>query len=273
MYQKILKNLDKKKEYLYSNNINITMNKIAFSFLTTTLAGFSTLFGILPCYFKQKKKETIISFSLAFSSGIMLTISVLSLIPEATSLMTSIYKPIICFLFVFLFIVIGINFSQTIDGKIDKKFQNNPLYKLGIISIIVLMLHNIPEGITTFISTTANKKLGITLSLAIALHNIPEGISIAVPIYYATKNRKKAFFYTLISGFSELFGAILAYLFLAKYINNFLLSLILGTTAGIMIHIAIYELLPTSIEYHKPKITIIAFILGGITMLICDALL
>ena len=248
MYQKILKNLDKKKEYLYSNNINITMNKIAFSFLTTTLAGFSTLFGILPCYFKQKKTE-------------------------ATSLMTSIYKPIICFLFVFLFIVIGINFSQTIDGKIDKKFQNNPLYKLGIISIIVLMLHNIPEGITTFISTTANKKLGITLSLAIALHNIPEGISIAVPIYYATKNRKKAFFYTLISGFSELFGAILAYLFLAKYINNFLLSLILGTTAGIMIHIAIYELLPTSIEYHKPKITIIAFILGGITMLICDALL
>ena len=249
------------------------MNRTILSFLITSFAGFATLIGILPCYLKKQKKDTIISFSLAFSAGIMLTISIISLIPESLSFASSIYKMIPSFLFVFIFVVLGILFSSFIDQKIEKHFSDNHLYKLGIISIIVLVLHNIPEGITTFISSSTNLHLGITLSIAIALHNIPEGISIAVPIFYATGDRKKAIFYTLISGFSELFGAVLAYLFLARYINNFLLSVILGATAGIMMHISIYELLPNSLEYHKKQITIVAFLIGICTMLICEALL
>ena len=142
-----------------------------------------------------------------------------------------------------------------------------------MISVIALALHNIPEGITTFISTNSNITLGITLSLAIALHNIPEGISIAVPIYYATYSRKKAFWYTFLSGFSELLGAVLAYLFIARYINDFILALILGITAGIMIHISIYELLPNSWQYKKKKTTMVSFFLGVLVMLICDYLI
>lgn len=249
------------------------MNRTTLSFLTTTLAGFSTLLGIIPCYLKKQKKETIIGCSLAFSSGVMLSISLLSLIPEAIALITETTPLFPGFIITFIGIVIGVIFSSTIDQKIEKNFSTNQLYKLGIISIIVLMLHNIPEGITTFISTTANKSLGITLSLAIALHNIPEGISIAVPIYYATKNRKKAILYTFIAGFSELLGAILAYLFLARYINTTLLSIILSITAGIMIHISVYELLPNSMKYKKKKLTINAFLLGFLVMIICDILL
>ena len=241
--------------------------------MITSFAGFATLLGIIPCYLKKQKKDMIISSSLAFSAGVMLTISLFSLIPESLAFASSIYKPFPCYILVFIFVVLGILFSSFIDKKIDAHFSNNHLYKLGIISIIVLVLHNIPEGITTFLSSSTNLHLGLTLSLAIALHNIPEGISIAVPIYYATGKRKRAVFYTLISGFSELFGAVLAYLFLARYINDFLLSVILGGTAGIMMHIAIYELLPNSLEYHKKRWTIISFIIGVCTMLLCEALL
>ena len=62
--------------------------------------------------------------------------------------------------------------------------------------MIVIVLHNIPEGIVTFIVSNKNIMLGISMCIAIALHNIPEGISIAVPIYYSTKSKKKAIFYT-----------------------------------------------------------------------------
>lgn len=248
------------------------MNKILLSFLTTTLAGLSTILGVIPCYFNEKNKEKIIAFSLSFSSGVMICISIFSLIPESANLIIKNFSNIFTLLTVFSFTILGIFLSKTIDKKIESTLSKNKLYKLGIISIIALMLHNIPEGITTFISTNANTKLGLTLSFAIALHNIPEGISIAVPIYYSTKNRKKAILYTAISGFSELFGAIIAYIFLAKYINDFILSLILGITAGIMVHISIYELLPTSIDYKKKKVTIIAFIIGFATMLLCHFL-
>lgn len=248
------------------------MNKIMFSFLITTLAGFATLLGVIPCYL-NKSRENIISKSLAFSAGVMITISLTSLIPESVFLLYSKYTNIFIFLIVFIFVVLGIIFSSFVDKKLEENFSTNKLYKLGLISVIALALHNIPEGITTFISTNSNITLGITLSLAIALHNIPEGISIAVPIYYATYSRKKAFWYTFLSGFSELLGAVLAYLFIARYINDFILALILGITAGIMIHISIYELLPNSWQYKKKKATMVSFFLGVLVMLICDYLI
>lgn len=249
------------------------MNKTMISFLITGLAGISTLLGIFPIFLKKEAKDKIIPFSLAFSAGVMLSISIFSLIPEATVLVRERFCGFPTFLLVFIFVVVGILFSSTIDKKIEEKFTNNALYKLGIISVIVLVLHNIPEGITTFISSQTNLSLGITLSIGIALHNIPEGISIAVPIYYATGSRLKAIFYALISGFSELFGAILAYLFLAPYITSTLLSIVLAIAAGIMVHISIYELLPVSWQYKKPKISWLAFGLGFIIMLLCDVLM
>lgn len=245
------------------------MNKIIFSFLITTMAGLATLIGVIPSYMKRNKDDTI-CFSLAFSAGVMLMISLFSLIPEAAHLLSEKYYAFPTFIIVFIFIVLGILFSAKVDDKVDKYVSKNKLYKLGIISIIVLFLHNIPEGITTFITTSVNTKLGLTLSLAIALHNIPEGISIAVPIYYATLSHKKAFWYTFFSGFSELFGAILAWLFLARYINSTILSFILSVTAGIMIHIAVYELLPNALEYKKKKVATLAFVLGATVMFICE---
>ena len=79
--------------------------------------------------------------------------------------------------------------------------------------MLSIIIHNIPEGIATFMTSASNISLGITLSIAIALHNIPEGISIAVPIYYAAGSKLKAFYYVLLSSLSEPFGAIIAYLF------------------------------------------------------------
>ena len=143
------------------------------------------------------------------------------------------------------------------------------MYRLGIITVIALIFHNIPEGITTFLSSRHDLSLGLTLSLGIALHNIPEGISVAVPIYYATKSRKKAIIFTFISGFSETIGAIIAYLFLAPFITSFILGLILSIAAGIMIHISIYELIPTSFKYQLSMIMLLFFVFGVFIMVLC----
>lgn len=248
------------------------MNTNIYSFIITTLAGFSTLLGLIPCFLKNKNQDKVIIASLSFSAGVMLIISLFSLIPESLKLFSYNFKLFPATIILSIFIVLGIIFSMTIDQKLEQTITNNSLYKLGLISVIALMLHNIPEGITTFISATVDTKLGLILAISIALHNIPEGISIAIPIYYSTKNIKKAFIYTLISGFSELFGAILAYLFLSKYINNFILGIILSLTAGIMIHISIYELIPNSLLYKNNKVTIIYLLLGGLTMLLCSLL-
>lgn len=134
--------------------------------------------------------------------------------------------------------------------------------------MLAIILHNIPEGIATFLSTENNISLGLSLAIAITLHNIPEGISISVPIYYAKKSKIKAFTYTLIAGLSEPLGALIAYLFLKNIVNDTLMGILMALIAGIMLQIAIYELLPTSLNYKNKKTTIKYFILGIIFMTI-----
>ena len=132
--------------------------------------------------------------------------------------------------------------------------------------MLAIIIHNLPEGIITFLTASINLKLGLSLAIAIMLHNIPEGISIAVPIYYSTKSRLKALFYTIIAAISEPLGALLAFLFLKNYITNFLLGIMLSLIAGIMSNISLYELFPESLKYKRKKLTIISTIIGIIFM-------
>lgn len=223
------------------------------------------MLGMIPIFLKIKNKDNIINASLSFASGVMLSVSIFSLLPESLNLLGDKYNGKGIFVVVLLFVVIGIFLASFID-KIFKNIDNK-LYKLGIINCIALMLHNIPEGILTFSTTTVNVSLGITLALSILFHNIPEGISISIPIYYSTNSKFKAFLYTFISGFSEILGAVITYIFLYKYIDNSFIGVVLSLTVGIMSYISLQELLPTAIKYKNKKITILFFIIGFIFML------
>lgn len=240
------------------------MNNI--KFIIPILSGLSTIIGVIPTYFNKINQDKVINSALSFSLGVMLTISIISLIPEAIYYQNQIN--IVTIIITLIFVILGAIISQLTDNFINTKINNNNLYKLGIISIIALILHNIPEGITTYLTTSTNYKLGLKLSLAIALHNIPEGISIAIPLFYSTNNRKKAFLLTLISGLSEAFGTLLAYLFI-KEVNNLVMSFILAITAGIMIHLSLYELYPNIKLYKNKKITYLYTLLGITVILIC----
>lgn len=238
-----------------------------YAFLLSSIAGLSTLIGFLFVFIKIDRVD-IISRSLGFASGVMFTISLIDLIPSSLDLVVKEYKFIYSVFIVLIVFFMGVIFSSIIDRKVDKTSKKgSKLYKLGIITMLVIMMHNIPEGIATFITATNNAKLGIMLTIAIALHNIPEGISISIPIYYSTNSKLKAFIYTLISGLSEPIGAIIAYLFLAKYVDDTILGLIYSIIAGMMINIAINELYKESINYNK-KNTIFSFIIGSFIMIL-----
>ncbi len=233
------------------------------SFLLTFLASISTLLGGILIFIKKQKN--IIIYSLAFAAGVMITVSITDLIPEAFNLLNKTYNSFFSILLILIFINIGIILSMIIDKFLP---SNDELYRVGVVSMLAIILHNIPEGIITFITCSNDITLGITLAIAIAAHNIPEGITISLPIYYATNSRKKAIFYTFISGISEFFGAIFAFLFLKSIINDINLGLLFAAIAGIMTHISCYELLPLSFKYKKYKKTLIAFIIGCLFIVI-----
>ena len=147
-----------------------------------------------------------------------------------------------------------------------KRKKTRNLLRLGYLTAVVITIHNIPEGLATFITALKDLRLGVTIAIAIAVHNIPEGISVSVPIYCATGSRRKAFIYSFLSGLTELVGALIGFFILMPFLSNVLFGVIFALTAGIMVFIALDELLPAAKEYGEHHLAIYGLVLGMLIM-------
>lgn len=168
------------------------------------------------------------------------------------------------------------NHPETAEpGAHDHRVAQKKLLRMGLFTALAITIHNFPEGLATFLAAIHDPNIGIAIAVAIALHNIPEGISVSVPIFYATGNRKKAFFYSLLSGLAEPVGAIIAYIGLRLFfgenggtIPSQVMGILFGVIAGIMVYISLDELLPTSRAYGKGHDSIFGLIAGMAVMAI-----
>ena len=223
--------------------------KNLYSIFITSIAGLATILGNILLFINVKHKEFLISL--------------IELLPEGIKLVYQDFNLSSIFMFSLLLLFIGYFIVILIDKNID---SDNALYKVGILSMVSLLIHNIPEGIICAISSTTNIELGLKMSFVILVHNIPEGICICLPIYYATKSKLKAFLYTLVSGVGEIIGAIFTMIFLKNAINNYSLYIILIITAGIMITLSIKKILKEGLSFKKYSYFALGILLGIIIL-------
>ena len=231
--------------------------KAIFPLLLSILAGLSTLIGGLVIFIKMKKVGEMITLFLSVSLSLMILISIFDLLPLSVPVIINYYGLYLGIIISILVFLLGYLFIYIIEKKIKK---DDSLYKIGIISMIAIILHNFPEGIAVFMSAYTNIKLGIKMCTTIMLHNIPEGITIAVPLYYSGESRGNVLKMTLISGIVEPVGALLSYLLLSRVINYLILSYILIFVSGLMISLSINSILKEIIKYNHVKYVIIGII-------------
>jgi ZIP family zinc transporter len=152
------------------------------------------------------------------------------------------------------------------DDKQTIQRHRAPLARMGFFTAIAIALHNFPEGFATFVSALNNMTTGISIAIAIAIHNIPEGLAVALPVYHATGDRKKAFFYALGSGLAEPIGAVVGFLILTPMMGDLTLGITFGVVAGIMVYISFDELLPAARVYGNDHTTIFGLVVGMLVM-------
>ena len=155
----------------------------------------------------------------------------------------------------------------------DADSASKRLKRTGIITAVAITIHNFPEGIATFVSALHDLSVAIPIVLAIALHNIPEGISVAVPIYYATGDKRRAILYSFASGLAEPLGALIGYFILMPFLSNSLYGALFAMIAGIMVFISLDELLPSAREYGEHHLSMYGLIAGMMVMAISLILL
>jgi len=252
--------------------MDVPKNVIA-ALILTAIAGLSTGIGSTIAYFIRKPKIIYLSFSLGLSAGVMIYVSFMELLPRAIETVTQIWGITAFF--------IGIAFIGLIDMLIpeaenphDYKGLNDTtparvdesLMRTALFTALAIGIHNFPEGLATFGTTLSDVKLGVFIAIAIAIHNIPEGISVSMPIFYATGNKNKAFFYSFLSGIAEPVGAGLGFLILLPFLSQHLLASLLAFIAGIMVYVSLDSLLPMAHRYGHGHTVILGIALGMLVM-------
>ena len=241
---------------------------ILIAFLFSLVAGLSTGLGSLAAFFIKDFKHKYLSLLMGFSAGVLIQISFMELLFSAVTETGFLNANIAFFVGILTIAVIEFLIPHEYEEEklTEKEKKNKRLMKTGLLVAAGIVIHNFPEGIITLFGTVKDPHLGLVLLIAIALHNIPEGISVSIPIYYATKNRKKAFLWSLLSGISEPIGAIIGFFVLFPFITPFVLNLVLAFVAGIMVFISFDELLPLSLSHGEAHLAITSLFLGMLTM-------
>lgn len=251
---------------------------ILFAFILTTIAGLSTGIGSLIALLAKHTNTKFLCASLGFSAGVMIYVSFMEMMPQAKLELTSSFGDKLGVFYMILAFFGGMGLINLIDFVIPETMNpheiqgvedmNNKtsLKRTGILVALSIAIHNFPEGIATFTSALGSLDVAIPITVAIAIHNIPEGIAVAVPIYHSTGSKKKAFWYSFLSGLAEPFGALIAYLFLMNFWSESLNGIVLAAVSGIMIFISIDELLPSAEKYGKHHISIMGLVAGMFIM-------
>jgi ZIP family zinc transporter len=144
------------------------------------------------------------------------------------------------------------------EDKEDDAEEQKALMRMSINTAVAIGLHNFPEGLATFVAALNDTRVGAVLAVAIAIHNIPEGLCVAMPVYYATGNRWKAFGWAVLSGVSEPIAALLGWAVLANSFSDDMYAILFGLVAGMMVIISVRELLPTAHRY-DPEDTVVTY--------------
>ena len=242
---------------------------IGYALLLSLLAGLATMIGSVLSLTIKKPGPKFLTLSLGFSAGVMIFVSFVELLDQG---IRSIGHP-----FAYLAFFVGMGLMFLIDNlvphdymaehNVDPKLcKNVNLCRTGFFLALGITIHNFPEGIAVFAGTLSNVHVGIAIAIAIALHNIPEGIAVSVPVYAATRSRRKAFMWSALSGLAEPAGALIAALFLLPFINASVIGWMLAVVAGIMVFISIDELVPISRSYGEEHLSILGLMAGMIVM-------
>lgn len=252
-------------------------SNLLFPFLLTLFAGLSTGIGSTIAFFAKTTNTRFLSLSLGISAGVMIYVSFIEIFPDSNeSLVEGLGTPLGSWVTVISFFG-GMLIAALIDKMVpsyenphefhkiedmDGTMKRKKLMRMGVLSAFAIVVHNFPEGIATFVAGVEDVSLGVAIAVAVAIHNVPEGIAVSVPIYYATGSKKKAFLYSFLSGLAEPLGALVAYMVLMPFMNNIVFGILFASVAGIMVYIAIDELLPAAREYGDPHYSIYGLIIG-----------
>lgn len=239
-----------------------------YALILSALAAAATVAGSLLGMAVRRPGPRFMAFSLGFSAGVMMLVSFVELLRVGIEAL-GMGLATACFF-------AGLGGMFLIDLLVPHRFVTEQersaagvcgfdsagLLRTGLFIALGIGIHNFPEGMATFAGAVKSRSLGAAIGLAVALHNVPEGMAVAVPVFCATGSRRRALFWSVLSGGAELIGALLAAAILMPFLTPKLLAGLLAVVAGLMVFVAFDELIPGSYRYGSEHASVAGMLSG-----------
>lgn len=249
------------------------------SLLLTLLVGLFIILGsVIGFNYKNNKKITDFSISIAF--GVIISLILFEILPEAYEILSEeigIFRGIIA---IIVLILIGIIILKILDLFVphhsheshhhhkhnNEECHNEHLHHIGIISSVAVIFHNLIEGMSLYLVTSANLVSGVLLCVGVGLHNIPMGLVIASTLTASNYSKNKTLKISLIVSLSTFLGGLI--MFILGGVNELAEGVLLGLTLGMLIYIALFELAHQIYHMKDKKIAYTGVSIGVVLLLI-----
>lgn len=210
-----------------------------------------------------------IAAGIGFATGIMLSISLFELLPEATG--EAGLWPTLATAGLGALVLFGLHLAiPHIHLVKEENGIGSGTLKSAYLVVFGLILHDFPEGFAMAHSYIASPSLGILVAVAIALHNLPEEFAMAVPAVL-TKRTRFLYASAALSSLAEPAGAILG--LLAVNLVPALNPMFMAFAAGAMIFVSLHELVPMARKYGNLPLFAAGMGVSGIIFLLLEVMI
>lgn len=222
--------------------IDATFNVIFYS----SLAGFATIVGVIMVVLKEEWVVRHSHLVNSFAAGLILGISFFHLFPEAIELSED----------ALLFILIGFLIFYLLENimvlhsgaEIHFKEKHNPQHSKGIVMFSGLFFHSLIDGIIIGVGFEINKTMGLLTSLGVILHELPEGVT-TFSLLVNTIRRKTALIMSIAVALATPAGALISLTFIGN-LGETTVGLLIAMAGGSFLYIGAADLIP---ETHEEK--------------------
>lgn len=223
----------------------MVMSETTTLFLYALLGSVAGLIGGVILIIYKKSADFLTKISLPLAAGVLLSLSLLDLFPEAVEEMGFGAFSIVLGVFVALYLVE--RFIAPIHHHEDGHIQKST------VSLVIFgdTIHNFLDGVAIAASFLLSPSLGLFVALGTFLHETPHEIADFAILIRSGFSRSKAFWTNFFSALATIPGAFLTFYYAERLEGG--IGILLAVSAGLFLYVSSTDFLPELTHEHQKR--------------------
>jgi zinc transporter ZupT len=231
---------------------------------------FSTLLGGT---FAARRRKNIGIFG-AFAAGVLITTSLLDLLPQTFRLATSVHVLLESVMaltvvgFLFLYVISRVITAHVFSKDGEYIEVKHPLG--GLFATSELSVHSFIDGLAIGFGFEADIHVGIIIAIAVICHDFTDGLSTVAVMLNSGNSLKNSLRMLFLDAVAPVLGAVATLFF---EVQQYYIVLLLPFFAGGFLYLGASDLLPQAHEKNPQTLTLISCITGFVLIFILTYIL